>query len=326
MLIVRQLVRHAPSYAESDPTPQGATPACRCVCLAVDAATVLFVAYVATVLRVMIASPSDIPDARDAVEAAVYGWNGANAQSKQIILQPWRWETNAVPALGGHPQALINAQSVDQSDIVFALFGSRLGSPTPDAVSGTVEEIERALNQGKPVHLYFSTAPLPNDVDTTQLDGLRAFRQEIQTRGLLGEFNNVSQLEHEVWKAIEYDIPKLDLGVSTLQRQQSGVDLLVQPQQEREITSYSKKGAPRYKTRRWVDITNRGTSDADDVVVESVGEQPSVMVFGEDTPTVIHAGQTRRVSILFTNGEAAPVIRIKWIEDGEPQEREFHVG
>jgi hypothetical protein len=62
----------------------------------------------------------------------------------------------SVPLLGGHPQRLINAQGVDDSDILFALFalfGSRLGSPTPDAVSGTVEEIERAVEQGKPIHL-----------------------------------------------------------------------------------------------------------------------------------------------------------------------------
>jgi len=119
----------------------------------------------------MIASPSDTIEARDAVESAAYGWNGANAQAKQTILQPWRWETSSVPVLGDHPQSLINAQGVDESDVVFALFGSRLGSPTPDAVSGTVAEIERAIEQGKHVHLYFSTAPLPNDVDTAQLEG-----------------------------------------------------------------------------------------------------------------------------------------------------------
>lgn len=36
-------------------------------------------AFTATVLRVMIASPSDTAEARDAVEAAIYGWNGAYA-------------------------------------------------------------------------------------------------------------------------------------------------------------------------------------------------------------------------------------------------------
>lgn len=91
--------------------------------------------------------------------------------------------------LGAHPQKLINAQGVDDSDIVFALFGGRLGSPTPDAVSGTAEEIDRALRAGKPVHLYFSTAPLPHDIDTAQLEALRAFKTDMYDRGLLGEFS-----------------------------------------------------------------------------------------------------------------------------------------
>ncbi|MDK8236494.1 DUF4062 domain-containing protein, partial [Lactobacillus jensenii] len=79
-----------------------------------------------------------------AVEKAVHEWNQANAQNKQVVLQPWRWETSSVPQLGGHPQSFINMQGVEGSDIVIALFGGRLGSPTPEAVSGTVEEIERA--------------------------------------------------------------------------------------------------------------------------------------------------------------------------------------
>lgn len=217
-------------------------------------------------------SPSDTIEARDAVESAAYGWNGANAQAKQTILQPWRWETSSVPVLGDHPQSLINAQGVDESDVVFALFGSRLGSPTPDAVSGTVAEIERAIEQGKPVHLYFSTAPLPNDVDMAQLEGLRAFKTEISQRGLLGEFSNVSQLEHEVWKAIEFDIANLSLGVPILRSAVSEVRFSVQPQQEREIRDYDKNGKPRYSTRHWIEITNTGDQDAEEVLFEPVGE------------------------------------------------------
>ena len=55
--------------------------------------------FAASVLRVMIASPSDIPDARDAVEAAINDWNNANATNKQVVLLPWRWETSSVPVL-----------------------------------------------------------------------------------------------------------------------------------------------------------------------------------------------------------------------------------
>ncbi|GAA2006317.1 DUF4062 domain-containing protein [Brevibacterium samyangense] len=284
-------------------------------------------AYTANVLRVMIASPSDTIEARDAVEAAIYGWNGANAQAKQTILQPWRWETSSVPLLGDHPQSLINSQGVDESDVVFALFGSRLGSPTPDAVSGTVAEIERAIEQGKPVHLYLSTAPLPNDVDTAQLEGLRAFKAEISKRGLLGEFSNVSQLQHEVWKAIEYDITTLSLGVPVLSRPPSGVQFAVQPQQEREIRDYDKKGKPRYKTRHWIEVTNNGGVDAQQVVFEPVGEHSGMFLVTDGTPTTVHAGQTRRLNVEHSMGGGDPeVLRIRWVEDGEDKEQDFHVG
>jgi hypothetical protein len=76
-------------------------------------------------------------------------------------------------------------------------------------MSGTVEEIDRAQRQFTPVHLYFSTAPLPSDVDTDQLTALREFKREMQMKGLLGEFTDVSQLEREVWKAIEHDIAQM---------------------------------------------------------------------------------------------------------------------
>lgn len=288
---------------------------------------IVAMSYVANVLRVMIASPSDITDARDAVESAIHGWNDANARNKQVILQPWRWETSSVPQLGDHPQSLINSQGVDGSDVVFALFGTRVGSPTPDTVSGTVEEIERAVEQGKSVHLYFSRAPLPNDVDTKQLEGLRAFKLEVQERGLLGEFTNVSELAHQVWKAIEFDIAKLDLGMPVLNQSTRGVQFQVQPQEEREVRDYDKKGKPRYRTRHWIDVKNTGDQDAHDVAFGVVGENPSMFVLSDTTPTVIHAGQTRRVNVGHAMAGSDPdVLRISWTEDGDAMTREFHVG
>ncbi|UVS77345.1 hypothetical protein Actkin_01054 [Actinokineospora sp. UTMC 2448] len=273
----------------------------------------------------LIASPNDIPDARDAVEEAIHSWNGANARNKQIILQPWRWESAAVPMLGKPAQELINAQAVDESDIVFALFGSRLGSPTAAAVSGTVEEIKRAVEQGKPVHLYFSTAPLPHDVDTTQLEGLREFKREIQSRGLLGEFSNPNQLGHEVWKAIEHDVTQFDLGVPVL-TPKTGVDLLVQPRQERELASVNAKGKSNYRTRRWLEITNQGSADAEDLRIEPVGNA-GLHVVGTENPTIIHSGQTRTFNYaLVSGGNDDPKVRITWTENGQQQQREFHIG
>jgi hypothetical protein len=285
--------------------------------------------YVATVLRVMIASPGDITEARDAVEKAIHGWNDANAGTKQVILQPWRWEHSAVPVLGGHPQSLINSQGVDNSDIVFAMFGGRLGTPTAEGISGTAEEIDRAQAQGTPVHLYFSTGPLPADVDTAQLDALREFKAEMQRKGLLGEFSNTSQLEYEVWKTIEHDIQKMVLPPDPIGSAAAGhgVKWRVQPQQEREVSGFDSKGHPRYSTRHWLDVSNIGTVDAESVVFESVGDRSGMHIPDGSAPTVVHADTTRQVHTFHSMGGSDPqIVRITWTEDGEVQTADFHVG
>lgn len=289
--------------------------------------TLAAMSFVANVLTVMIVSPSDVTEARDAIEKALHGWNGANSRNKQVVLQPWRWETSAVPVMGDHPQSLINAQGVDGCDLVFGIFGSRLGSPTLEAVSGTVEEIERAQELGKPVHLYFSSAPLPNDVDIKQLEGLRSFKKAIQERGLLGEFANASQLEHEVWKAIEHDLSRLSLGVPNLASTPPavGVKFHVQPQQERELKGHTKAGKPQYTTRHWLEITNVGDVDAQEVVFENTVEQPRMHLGRSGESTVIHAGQMRRLGLLYMMGGEDGPLRIRWREDGEDRSAEFHV-
>jgi hypothetical protein len=283
--------------------------------------------YVAHVLSVMIASPSDLPEARDAVQEAIYSWNEAHSRNKGVVLLPWRWETSAVPVVGGRAQALINTQGVDRSDIVFALFGSRLGSPTSEAVSGTAEEIERAVGLHKPVHVYFSNAPLPSDVDIDQLAALRNFKSAMQEKSLLGEFSTPSELNYEVWKAIEHDLVDLNLADPVAPRRNRGVDLLVQPGQERELRGHTKQGNPQYKTRHWLDITNQGDEDAENVRVESADPESGMHLFSGDGPTVIHRGQTRRVGMeLMMAGSGPRVARISWVEDGQDQAKDFHVG
>jgi hypothetical protein len=71
------------------------------------------------------------------------------------------WRTHSHPAAGDRPQALINRQVVDRSDIVVGLFRSRFGSPTGVADSGTEEEIRRGIKQRKEVMVYFASLPKP---------------------------------------------------------------------------------------------------------------------------------------------------------------------
>lgn len=271
-------------------------------------------AYPATVLRVAIASPADVVDARDAVEQALLSWNDAHGERRGVSLQPWRWESGAVPVLGDTPQALINAQGMDRADILIALFGSRLGSPTPSAVSGTVEEIERAVEADKPVHLWFSTAPLPHDVDTRQLDGLREFRKAIEARGLYGEYHNTTELGVEVWKAVEHDLARLDLNAPT------ATSLTASPVSFRVQKRQSGRNY-------YLDITNRSsTTDAENVTIAQRGEWSGQIVTDWDGPTTIHAEQTRSAHLLLFMGPDTdqPAVDIEWDASGEHHTKTFH--
>lgn len=277
---------------------------------------------IVTALQVMVASPSDAQEARDAVYTALARWNESNTANRKVALIPRRWETGVVPMLGDHPQALINKQMLMDADIVIALFGSRMGQATPSAVSGTAEEISHAENAGKPVHLYFSTAPHANDVDPEQLLALRNFKKEIESKGLLGTFGSPEELTAHVWQAIEHDLQRLQLTAETSKKKSAGVDFLAQPGEER-LPKTDSRGRIKHETKRWVDLINRGDIDADNVFVEAAA---SGLHLGGWSPTVIHAGQSRRIPFMLTMGADTPAIKVTWNEDEEVQERTFHVG
>jgi hypothetical protein len=82
--------------------------------------------FVANVLKVMIASPGDVATERDIVTDELYGWNNANAVSREMILQPVKWETHSSPQMGAHPQDIINDNLLLDADIVVGVFGTRL--------------------------------------------------------------------------------------------------------------------------------------------------------------------------------------------------------
>ena len=212
---------------------------------------------------------------------------------------------------------------MDQADIVVALFGSRIGQATATALSGTAEEIQRASDGGKPVHVYFSGAGHPADVDVEQLAQLREFQRNLG--GLYGTFTTLDDLKFKVWTAIDSD---LDAMLTTAPADDgnypSGVDFLAQTGSER-LPKTNSKGQIRYETRRWVDLTNRGDRDAENVRVEAEGEDAHFFVMWGDPITIQH-GQTRKVPVTFTMATGRhPQLRVTWTEGGDDHSRVFDI-
>lgn len=159
--------------------------------------------YQARVVQVMIASPSDVSVERGVVRTVLSDWNDLNAERTGIVLLPVGWETHAVPQLGARAQQIINRDVLARSDLLVGIFWTRLGSPTGDAPSGTVEEIREHMAAGKIAMIYFSTAPVRLDsVDDEQYQALRAFRKECEANGLIETFDSPADLREKLFRQL----------------------------------------------------------------------------------------------------------------------------
>lgn len=146
--------------------------------------------YDARVIKVMIASPSDVQRERHEVRDILNEWNAVNSEAFGLVLVPVGWESHAAPELGTRPQAIINRSVLDGCDLLVAIFWTRLGTPTGEADSGTAEEIQRHLAAGKSAMLYFSDAPAaPSTIDPSQHAALLAFKKEMEKCGLVETFS-----------------------------------------------------------------------------------------------------------------------------------------
>lgn len=155
--------------------------------------------YFATVVKIMIASPTDVSQERRVVRDVIHEWNDVNADDRKIALMPVGWESHSSPEMGDRPQGIINKQILDGCDLLIAVFWTRLGSPTGQAPSGTVEEIEKHIGAGKPAMIYFSAAPVRADsVDARQYEALKAFRESCRERGLIDEYESITEFRDKL--------------------------------------------------------------------------------------------------------------------------------
>ncbi|MCX6092272.1 MAG: hypothetical protein NTX23_05345 [Candidatus Bipolaricaulota bacterium] len=122
-------------------------------------------------------------------------------------VQLLHWKTSVIPGVGSDPQAVINEAIGDDYDIYVGIMWSRIGSPTPRAESGSVEEFERALDRWRRdrssirIMFYFGTRDIPiGDVDPDQLRALREFKARLGAENgtLYDEYSSLDDFETKV--------------------------------------------------------------------------------------------------------------------------------
>ncbi len=160
--------------------------------------------YDARVFNVMIASPSDVVQARTIARDVIYEWNAVNSNFKKIVLLPAGWETHSSPEMGASAQDIINRQVLDKCDLLIGVFWTRLGTSTRDYASGTVEEIEKHVKSGKPAMLYFSNEPVRLDsVDASQYEKLKEFKRASMQEGLVETYDTLADFRDRLYRQLQ---------------------------------------------------------------------------------------------------------------------------
>lgn len=108
-------------------------------------------------------------------------------------------ENDTYTQIGSDAQEVINNQIENQYDILIGLIWLRLGTPTKRDKSGTVEEINRALNNKEKEQLiYFKTTP-PTDItkiNPDELSKINLFKKDLGSKGVLyHEFPSSTKFE-----------------------------------------------------------------------------------------------------------------------------------
>lgn len=261
--------------------------------------------YSATAHRLLLSAPSDVPGRDIAIATETVGrWNAMYGTSFGAVVVPTYWELHAVAVYGTRPQEALNSQLVDDADIVIAMFWHRLGSPTGQAESGTLEEIERAHSLGAYVGILRCTRSVPpGDVDTRQLDKLNEFYEGVRRHALILAYSDEAGLARHV-DAI------LNAAVSA-----------TRASRETEIKTAARTDAPDKPADVWPRIEKTHGASSYKLVLTNTGSEPARRVrhrleaenegdglpdeFGDPAELeVLAPGGDARFTLLITMGTA----------------------
>lgn len=151
------------------------------------------------VCRLMISCPSDVKTEVGIINRVVENINDSIGISMDIFVKTLHWSKNVMPEAGDYPQSIINKQILDKSDAIIAIFGNKIGSPTQHYESGTIEEIELMIQQGKQVFVYFSDKPVrKSEIDMEAEKKIQAFKDKYKDRGIYVEYSSDEEFNENV--------------------------------------------------------------------------------------------------------------------------------
>lgn len=192
--------------------------------------------FQANCYNVMIVSPSDVSKEREIVKDGLYRWNELNSRFHNIVFSVLGYNINAHADSGIHPQESINHQLLQQADLIIAIFWTKLGTPTTEYSSGSVEEITKHIQQGKKALIYFSNKQIsPNGFDLEQYQRLQQYKKSIQFSTFYKDFSSEEEFEKLLNNDIQLIANELKSNLLQNQSQQSLQDYELLSSEEQKL-------------------------------------------------------------------------------------------
>ncbi|WP_363550339.1 hypothetical protein [Caldifermentibacillus hisashii] len=163
----------------------------------------------------LISCPSDVKEELEIIKETVEDFNRMFGSTNNAVIIPRHWSVDSYPQLGGKPQDLLNKQFVLDCDLAIAVFWTRFGTPTEKYGSGTEEEIEELIKQGKQVFLYFSDRHIsPSLFDPEQYNKVMEFRKKYEDKGIYFPYSDLSEFKKMFLNHLSLHFVKLMAGES----------------------------------------------------------------------------------------------------------------
>lgn len=162
------------------------------------------------IIKVLISAPSDQDKEVKEVFDAISDFNDL-MNKRGISFTPIHWQKNIATGQAKRAQDVINDQ-VDDCDMIIAIVGTRMGTATGKADSGTAEEVfdfcnsNGFSNTSYNTHVFFNTFYDGNvlQLEADQLLKVQKFQTEITELGVLyAPFSNLSTLRKLVNQALD---------------------------------------------------------------------------------------------------------------------------
>lgn len=156
-----------------------------------------------TIIGVFVASPSDVLEERKALESITHELNKTWSKNLNLRLDLIKWETDSYPGFGDYSQDVINTQINDDYDVFIAIFWGKLGTPTQSAISGTIEEFDRAYKKycknkdSIDLMVYFKDQAIPpSKMDFSELQKIQELKKQLGKQGgLYWTFDSTEDFE-----------------------------------------------------------------------------------------------------------------------------------